>query len=39
MGYNTSPLESLAAFAIVLAAGIVFTIGMGKYIDKIKRAG
>lgn len=39
MGYNTSPLESLDAFAIVLVTGIIFTIGMGKYIGKIKRVG
>ena len=37
MGCTTSPLESLAAFALVLAAGILSTIGFSKYIEKIKR--
>jgi hypothetical protein len=34
---NTSPLESLAAFAIVFAVGIVSTVALGKYIDKVRR--
>lgn len=34
---NNSPLESLAAFAIVLAAGILSTVAMGKYIEKVRR--
>lgn len=37
MGNGTSPLESLAAFAIVFVAGVFSTIGFGKYIEKIKR--
>lgn len=35
--YNNSPLESLAAFAIVFAAGVLTTWGMGKYIEKVRR--
>ena len=34
---NNSPLESLAAFAIVFAAGILSTIALGKYIEKVRR--
>ena len=37
MGNNTSPLESLAAFAIVFAVGVISTFGLGKYIEKVKR--
>lgn len=37
MGNNTSPLESLAAFAIVFAVGVIGTFALGKYIDKVKR--
>jgi hypothetical protein len=36
MNQNNSPLESLAAFAIVLAVGILSTIGFGKYLEKVK---
>ncbi len=36
--YNNSPLESLAAFAIVFAAGVLTSWGMGKYIEKVRRA-
>ena len=36
MNQNNSPLEYLAAFSIVLVAGIVSTIGIGKYIEKLK---
>jgi len=35
MNYN-SPLESLAAFAIVFAAGVLTSWGMGKYIEKVR---
>lgn len=34
---NNSPLEHLAAFAIVFVAGMLTTAGFGKYIEKIKR--
>lgn len=34
---NSSPLEYLAAFAIVLATGILSTVAIGKYIDKVRR--
>ena len=36
MGCHTSPLESLAAFAIVFAIGALSTIGLGKYVEKLK---
>lgn len=39
MGNNNSPLESLAAFAIVFAVGVISTVGLGKYIEKLKRDG
>lgn len=34
---NTSPLETLAAFAIVFVAGVISTAGLGAYISKLKR--
>jgi hypothetical protein len=34
---NNSPLESLAAFAIVFATGILSTVALGKYIEKVRR--
>ena len=34
---NTSPLESLAAFAICFAVGVLTTAGLGAYIGKLKR--
>ena len=34
---NNSPLESLAAFAITFAAGIISTFTLGKYIEKVRR--
>jgi hypothetical protein len=37
MGNNSSPLEYLAAFTIVFVAGILSTVGFGKYIEKVKR--
>ena len=37
MACHNSPLESLAAFAIVFAVGVVATVGFAKYIEKIKR--
>lgn len=36
MGSNNSPLESLAAFAIVFIVGALFTAGLGAYVAKIK---
>ena len=36
MGFNNSPLESLAAFAICIVAGVLSTAALGKYIEKIK---
>ncbi|MEJ2795880.1 hypothetical protein WAE56_20965 [Iodobacter sp. LRB] len=37
MGNNNSSLESLAAFAIVFVVGVISTVGLGKYIEKVKR--
>jgi hypothetical protein len=37
MGNNTSPLESLAAFAIAFTLGALATGGLGAYIAKLKR--
>ncbi|SEH42502.1 hypothetical protein [Paraburkholderia hospita] len=37
MHNNNSPLESLAAFAITFAVGMLSTIAMGKYIEKVRR--
>ena len=37
MGYNNSPLENLAAFAIAFLAGAMSAAGLAKYIDKIKK--
>lgn len=34
---NNSPLESLAAFAIVFATGVLSTVALGKYIEKVRR--
>ncbi|CAB3808145.1 hypothetical protein LMG28688_06698 [Paraburkholderia caffeinitolerans] len=34
---NNSPLETLAAFAIVFVAGVLSTTVLGKYIDKVRR--
>lgn len=34
---NTSPLESLAAFAICFAVGVMSTAGFGAYIGKLRR--
>jgi hypothetical protein len=34
---SNSPLESLAAFAIVFATGILSTVALGKYIEKVRR--
>ena len=34
---TSSPLESLAAFAIVFAVAAFTTVGLGKYIEKVKR--
>ncbi|BCO29036.1 hypothetical protein MIZ03_3947 [Rhodoferax lithotrophicus] len=36
MGNNTSPLESLAAFAIAFAVGVLSTAGLSAYISKLK---
>lgn len=36
MGNNTSPLESLAAFAIAFAAGVLTTGALGAYIKRLK---
>lgn len=37
MGNYNSPLESLAAFAIVFVVGVLSTVGLGKYIEKVKK--
>ncbi|WP_205993558.1 hypothetical protein [Paraburkholderia sp. Ac-20347] len=34
---SNSPLEHLAAFAITLAVGVISTVALGKYIDKVRR--
>lgn len=34
---TNSPLESLAAFAIVFAVGVISTVSLAKYIEKVKR--
>lgn len=33
---SSSPLETLAAFAIVFAVGVLSTVGFGKYIKKVR---
>ena len=33
---TNSPLENLAAFAIVFAAGVMFTVGLSIYTDHAK---
>jgi hypothetical protein len=33
---NNSPLEHLAAFAMTLVVGIVSTVALGKYIEKVR---
>lgn len=37
MPYNNSALETLAAFAITFAAGLLSSIAFGKYVDKVRR--
>lgn len=37
MGNNNSPLESLAAFAIVFVMGVLSTVSLGKYIENVKK--
>ena len=37
MACHNSPLESLAAFAIVFAMGVVSTVSLAKYVEKIKQ--
>lgn len=37
MGFNNAPLESLAAFAIAFAAGVMSTVVLGKYIAHVKK--
>ena len=37
MTFNNSPLESLAAFAIVFVVGALSVIGFNKYIEKVRR--
>lgn len=34
---NNSPLENLAAFAIVFVTGVISAVGFGKYIEKVRR--
>lgn len=34
---NASPLEHLAAFAIVFVTAVVGTAAVGKYIDRLRR--
>lgn len=37
MPVNTSPLETLAAFSIVFASGVLFVLGVTAYVDKVRR--
>ncbi len=37
MGNNSSPMETLAAFAICFVAGVVSTVGMGVYSKWLKK--
>ena len=37
MQTTNSPLETLAAFVIVFAVGVLSTVGLAKYIEMIKR--
>jgi homoserine dehydrogenase len=37
MPINNSPLETLAAFAIVFVAGVLSVLCMTRYIDKVRR--
>lgn len=37
MPYNNSALETLAAFALTFAVGILSTFAIGKYIEKVRR--
>lgn len=37
MNFNNSPLEMLAAFAIVYVTAALSAIGLVKYIEKIRR--
>jgi len=37
MNVNNSPLEILAAFAIVFASGVFSVLAMTLYIDKVRR--
>lgn len=37
MPYNNSALETLAAFALTFAVGMVSTFALGKYIEKVRR--
>jgi len=34
---TNSPLETLAAFAIVFVVGVFSTVSLAKYIEKVKR--
>lgn len=36
MAFNNSPLEHLAAFAIVFAAGVLSTLALGQYVQMLK---
>ena len=37
MFFNNSPMENLAAFAIVFVSGVLVAAGLGKYIDTVRR--
>ena len=37
MQINYTPVDYLIAFAIAFAAGVLTAVGVGKYIEKIKR--
>lgn len=37
MGNTNSPLESLAAFAIVFVVGVLSTVSLAKYIEMVKK--
>lgn len=34
---NSSPLEYLSVFAVIFVAGVLWTVGFGKYVDKVRR--
>ena len=37
MGSNNSPLDALAAFTLVFIAGVISTVSLVKYIERVHR--